>query len=156
MGLRGSEWCLMPTVIKSLSPAWDAVPNTAAAGFPAEPCTAPLLQARAHSEAPHTASRLPHLQTGCRSQQPPPPCSRPGDSPMAQVPALERTREGGRSSGTHRPGDGRPRAHSGHPEPLRSQLCAPSRALSPTLSPTLQVLHICQASFPRYLMSIFK
>lgn len=54
-GLRGLEWCLMPMVVKSLSPSWDAVPNTAAAGFSAEPSTAPLLQARAHSEAPHTA-----------------------------------------------------------------------------------------------------
>ena len=81
MGLRGLEWCLMPMVIKSLSPAWDAVPNTAAAGFSAEPCTAPSLQARAHSEPPHSASRLPHLQTGCRSQQHPLPAPDQGNLP---------------------------------------------------------------------------
>lgn len=40
MSPKGFEWCLMAVVI-TLFPAWDAVPNTAAAGFSAESSTTP-------------------------------------------------------------------------------------------------------------------
>lgn len=125
----------MPMAINSLLPEQDAVPNDAAVGFSASHpwhprfWSLPSLPLGSFKPCPQAAPSAADVKSVVSAATP--PSNRPEETPMFECLPQEDAKEEAERAITHRPSDGRPGAHRGHPGPTGSQPRAPTRVLSP-------------------------